>query len=52
MTPTDEGPSRGRPPHIGIVVQRFGEQIVGGAEAHARMVALALAPRARVTVIT
>jgi glycosyltransferase involved in cell wall biosynthesis len=52
MTPTDAGPSRGRPPHIGIVVQRFGDGIVGGAEAHARMVALALASRARVTVLT
>ncbi len=32
-------------PRFGVVVQRYGPEIVGGAEAHARMVALRLAQR-------
>lgn len=37
---------------VAFVVQRFGEFIVGGAEAHARQVALKLAPHADVEVFT
>ncbi len=39
-------------PKVAIVVQRYGERIVGGAEAHARQVAQHLAPRCDVTVLT
>ncbi|MBL8954964.1 MAG: glycosyltransferase family 4 protein [Myxococcaceae bacterium] len=39
-------------PKLAIVVQRYGEQIVGGAEAHARQVAWHLADRCDVTVLT
>lgn len=39
-------------PRVAFVVQRFGEFIVGGAEAHARQVAMALAPHAGVEVFT
>ncbi|MDX2008650.1 MAG: glycosyltransferase [Myxococcaceae bacterium] len=42
---------RGRA-RVAFVVQRFGEEIVGGAEAHARQVALKLAPAAHVEVFT
>ena len=45
-------PTLAHTPHIGVVVQRYGDQIVGGAEAHARMLAHHLAKRARVTVLT
>ncbi len=44
--------SRRKKPRVGIVVQRFGEAITGGAEAHARQVAHRLAPHADVTVLT
>ncbi len=46
-------PSR-RPstPRVAFVVQRFGEAIVGGAEAHARQVALRLAKHASIEVFT
>jgi glycosyltransferase involved in cell wall biosynthesis len=37
---------------VAFVVQRFGDFIVGGAEAHARQVALKLAPHATVEVFT
>lgn len=37
---------------VGFVVQRFGEEITGGAEAHARQVALRLAPHVDVEVFT
>lgn len=37
---------------LGVVVQRWGEDIVGGAEAHARMLALHLADHADITVFT
>jgi glycosyltransferase involved in cell wall biosynthesis len=37
---------------VAIVVQRFGESITGGAEAHARQVALHLVPHAHVEVLT
>ncbi len=51
-----ELPSRARRatrrPRVAFVVQRFGEFIVGGAEAHARQVALALAPHAAIEVFT
>ncbi len=43
---------RTRKPTVAFVVQRFGEQIVGGAESHARQVALKLAPHARVELFT
>lgn len=39
-------------PRVAVVVQRYGEDIVGGAEAHARQVAQALAPHAQVEVLT
>ena len=42
---------RGKP-RVALVVQRFGEELTGGAEAHARQVALRLAPHARVEVLT
>lgn len=51
------GPSRPPAPkrtrrRVAFVVQRFGDFIVGGAEAHARQVALKLAPHATVEVFT
>jgi len=39
-------------PKIAIVVQRYGERIVGGAEAHARQLAQHLSARCGVTVLT
>jgi len=39
-------------PSVAIVVQRFGEEITGGAESHARQVALQLAAEMDVTVLT
>jgi glycosyltransferase involved in cell wall biosynthesis len=39
-------------PHVAIVVQRYGDKVTGGAEAHARMIAHKLAPHADVTVLT
>src|SRR5205814_9917761 len=39
-------------PKVAVVVQRYGEKITGGAEAHARGVAHKLAPHADVTVLT
>lgn len=39
-------------PRVAIVVQRFGSEITGGAESHARQLALKLAPHADVTVLT
>ncbi len=44
------GPARRR--RIAVVVQRYGETIVGGAEAHARLIATRLAERHDVTVLT
>ncbi|MEW6433572.1 MAG: glycosyltransferase family 4 protein [Myxococcota bacterium] len=54
------GPWRPRPmkrraakrPKVALVVQRYGEAIVGGAEAHARQVAQHLSPHATVEVLT
>ena len=51
-TPRFKRPSRRKRPSLAIVVQRYGEQIVGGAEAHARQVAQQLAPHASVEVLT
>ena len=50
---TARGPSTslGRP-RVAIVVQRFGEEITGGAEAHARQVAMQLSAEMDVTVLT
>ncbi|MEW5737909.1 MAG: glycosyltransferase family 4 protein [Myxococcota bacterium] len=39
-------------PSVALVVQRYGETIVGGAESHARQVAQQLAPHASVEVLT
>ncbi|MBS1149274.1 MAG: Hexosyltransferase [Myxococcaceae bacterium] len=39
-------------PRVAIVVQRFGPQITGGAEAHARQLALKLSPHADLTILT
>ncbi len=39
-------------PRVAVVVQRFGERITGGAEAHARQIAERLAQRAQVHVFT
>lgn len=39
-------------PRVAFVVQRFGEDITGGAEAHARAIATRLTPHADVTVFT
>lgn len=50
--PPPSRPRRSKRPRVAFVVQRFGEFIVGGAEAHARQVALALAPRVNVEVFT
>ncbi len=41
-----------RTPNVAIVVQRFGADVTGGAEAHARQLALKLAPHATITVLT
>ncbi len=43
---------RRRAPKVAIVVQRFGSEITGGAEAHARQLALKLAPHLDLTVLT
>ncbi len=45
------GASRTRP-RVAVVVQRFGETLTGGAEAHAREVALRLSKHAHVEVLT
>ena len=37
---------------IGLVVQRFGEEVIGGAELHARWIAQHLAERHQVEVLT
>jgi glycosyltransferase involved in cell wall biosynthesis len=42
---------KGRP-RVAVVVQRFGEELTGGAEAHARQVASQLAAHAHVEVLT
>ncbi|MGQ0506086.1 MAG: glycosyltransferase family 4 protein [Myxococcaceae bacterium] len=50
-----ERPQRPRPRtrrKLGLVVQRYGEAVTGGAEKHARMVAEHLAPHVDVTVLT
>ena len=39
-------------PKVTIVVQRFGREITGGAESHARQLALKLAPHADLTILT
>jgi glycosyltransferase involved in cell wall biosynthesis len=39
-------------PRVAVVVQRYAERISGGAEAHARMIALHLSAHADVTVLT
>jgi glycosyltransferase involved in cell wall biosynthesis len=55
LEPWRAPPARRRPrkrPSVAIVVQRYGEDIVGGAEAHARQVAQHLAPHASVEVLT
>lgn len=39
-------------PRVAFVVQRFGDSIVGGAEAHARQVALKLAPQTNIEIFT
>ena len=44
-------PARDKP-KLAIVVQRYGEELTGGAEAHARQVAQHLAPHAKVEVLT
>jgi len=49
---TSARPRARRRPSVAIVVQRYGEDIVGGAEAHARQVAQHLAPHATVEVLT
>lgn len=54
-TPTPKKPaaraSKAKP-KVAFVVQRFGEDITGGAEAHARAVALRLAEHAQISVLT
>ena len=46
------GGTRSTRRRVGVVVQRYGEHITGGAEAHARSVATRLADHADVTVLT
>src|SRR6185295_10947624 len=49
------GARKGIPPgpmRIGLVVQRFGQDVIGGAELHARWIAQHLAERHRVEVLT
>lgn len=50
--PAARAATKRRRPAVAIVVQRYGEDIVGGAEAHARQVAQHLAPHASVEVLT
>ncbi len=50
--PSPRRPKRAGKPRVAVVVQRYGEDITGGAEAHARQVALRLARHARVEVLT
>lgn len=48
-------PTRRRPPkkpRVAIVVQRYGKNITGGAEAHARQIAQRLAPHWQLTILT
>ncbi len=53
LTPTlSRRRERGSSKRVAIVVQRFGEEISGGAEAHARQVALRLAKHVDVEVLT
>jgi glycosyltransferase involved in cell wall biosynthesis len=48
LTPAPAGPSR----RLAVVVQRYGDTINGGAEAHARLLMRALTPHARIDVLT
>ncbi|MFZ5469890.1 MAG: glycosyltransferase [Myxococcota bacterium] len=50
-SPLPSPKGRGRP-RVALVVQRYGEDITGGAEAHARQVAHRLATHFHVTVLT
>lgn len=52
--PAPRRPARSRSarPRVAIVVQRYGEDLTGGAEAHAREVAQRLAPHVKVEVLT
>lgn len=55
LAPWVSAPPRRRPrkrPRLAVVVQRYGDDIVGGAEAHARQVATRLAAHADVEVLT
>lgn len=55
-TPASDAPaarqSTDTRPRIALVIQRFGAEVNGGAEHHARMLARALAPRYRIDVLT
>ncbi len=56
LSPSEARPRRAakrrRPPRLAVVVQRYGEQVVGGAERLARMVATRLTAGCDVTVLT
>jgi glycosyltransferase involved in cell wall biosynthesis len=39
-------------PRVAVVVQRFGSEITGGAESHARQVALKLSPHVELSILT
>lgn len=50
--PAKKAPKKTARPRVAMVVQRFGEELTGGAESLARQVALRLAPHVKLEVLT